>query len=99
MVGKVNEPPAQIGATCVKVGIIGLTIKVIVATCETVPDTPAIVILYVPGAKPLILFKVISAGLPGMTDVEPNETVTPLGTLLAVKLIGLVKPPIEFVGS
>ena len=57
-VGSVNDPPLQIGATCVNVGTSEFTTNVTVVVWLIVPATPVMLMLYVPCAKAFILFNI-----------------------------------------
>lgn len=54
--------------------------------------------LYVPGVNAVVLFRVTTVLLPGVTGLTEKLTVVPAGFPLAVRLAGVINPPTELVG-
>ena len=52
-----------------------------------------------PGVREAVLSKITVVVLPGVNGLVPNVTVVPAGFPLAVKSIGVEKPPVEVVAK
>ena len=75
----------------------GCTVKVRSRVCVIAPATPVTVTVYDPNGSVLVLFKVTIVLEPGLTGLGLKETVVGAGLPLALKTIGVLNPPREFV--